>query len=117
MNLFHANFFFQSFYQDHFNLFFKKYFKYGWIAWKSGETKDDEDLVNYFLFSTVYFLVSILAEDEEVQKELLSHEISVQQIAELDEVFSIQPASVFAKILSRCASFFRNLSLVRDEVI
>uniref|UniRef100_A0A0N5AMV2 Phosphorylase b kinase regulatory subunit n=1 Tax=Syphacia muris TaxID=451379 RepID=A0A0N5AMV2_9BILA len=45
--------------------------------------------------------VSILAENAEVQEELLSHGISVQQIEELDEVFSIQPASVFAKILSR----------------
>ncbi|VDM29216.1 unnamed protein product [Toxocara canis] len=45
--------------------------------------------------------VSILAETYEVQQELLTHGITVQNVGEIDEVFSIQPASSFAKILSR----------------
>ncbi|VDK28341.1 unnamed protein product [Gongylonema pulchrum] len=45
--------------------------------------------------------VAVLAETYEVQQELLSHGIDVQNIGEIDEVFSIHPASTFAKILSR----------------
>lgn len=45
--------------------------------------------------------MAILAETYEVQQELLSHGIDVQNVDEIDEVFSIQPASTFAKILSR----------------
>ena len=48
-----------------------------------------------------FFTVSILAETYEVQQELLSHGIDVQNVGEIDEVFSIQPASSFARILSR----------------
>lgn len=54
----------------------------------------------FFLFIHV-FLVSILAETYQVQQELLTHDIEVQCIDEIDEVFSIQPASSFAKILSK----------------
>lgn len=45
--------------------------------------------------------VSILAENYEVQQDLLTHGIVVQSIGEVEEVFAIQPASSFAKILSR----------------
>lgn len=45
--------------------------------------------------------VSVLAETSEVQQELLTHGIVVQNVGEVEEVFSIQPASSFAKILSR----------------
>ncbi|VIO90140.1 phosphorylase B kinase alpha regulatory chain, putative [Brugia malayi] len=45
--------------------------------------------------------VSILAETYEVQQELLAQDIQVQNISEIDELFCIQPPSVFARILSR----------------
>lgn len=59
----------------------------------------------FFLFIHV-FLVSILAETYQVQQELLTHDIEVQCIDEIDEVFSIQPASSFAKILSKWVSSY-----------
>uniref|UniRef100_A0A915PCW6 Phosphorylase b kinase regulatory subunit n=1 Tax=Setaria digitata TaxID=48799 RepID=A0A915PCW6_9BILA len=45
--------------------------------------------------------VAILAETYEVQQELLAQGICVQNLSEVDEVFCIQPASIFARILSR----------------
>lgn len=45
--------------------------------------------------------VTILAETNEVQQELLAEGIQVQHVGEIDEVFSIHPTSVFARILSR----------------
>lgn len=45
--------------------------------------------------------VVILAETEEVQEILRDRDIRVQTIDEVDDFFSIQPASVFARILER----------------
>ncbi|KAM3724221.1 putative phosphorylase b kinase regulatory subunit alpha [Dirofilaria immitis] len=45
--------------------------------------------------------VTILAETYEVQQELLAQGIEVQNISEIDEVFCVQPTSIFARILSR----------------
>lgn len=53
------------------------------------------------MFIYALLLVSVLAETSEVQQELLTHGIVVQNVGEVEEVFSIQPASSFAKILSR----------------
>lgn len=46
-------------------------------------------------------LVVILAETREVQQILRERDIRVQTLTEVDSVFSIQPASVFARILER----------------
>lgn len=51
------------------------------------------------LFSNI--IVTVLAETYEVQQELLAQGIQVQNISEIDEVFCIQPTSIFARILSR----------------
>ncbi|CAD5220381.1 unnamed protein product [Bursaphelenchus xylophilus] len=45
--------------------------------------------------------VVILAESREVQRELELNEIEAQMVHEIDPIFSIQPASAFAKILER----------------
>lgn len=60
------------------------------------------------MFIYVSLLVSVLAETSEVQQELLTHGIVVQNVGEVEEVFSIQPASSFAKILSRFVFFASN---------
>lgn len=51
------------------------------------------------MFSNI--IVTVLAETYEVQQELLAQGIQVQNISEIDEVFCIQPTSIFARILSR----------------
>ncbi|CAI4231506.1 unnamed protein product [Auanema sp. JU1783] len=45
--------------------------------------------------------VTILAETSDVQKELLSHGISVQCVDEIDPVFIVRPASTLQNILSK----------------
>lgn len=43
----------------------------------------------------------MLAETEDVQHELAQSDIEVQMLRDIDPVFSVQPASVFAKILQK----------------
>ncbi|KAH7731141.1 phosphorylase B kinase alpha regulatory chain [Aphelenchoides avenae] len=45
--------------------------------------------------------VVVLAETEDVQHELAQSDIEVQMLRDIDPVFSVQPASVFAKILQK----------------
>lgn len=45
--------------------------------------------------------VVVLAETDDVQQELAQNDIEVQLLREIDPVFSVQPASVFANILQK----------------
>jgi hypothetical protein len=45
--------------------------------------------------------VVILAETMDVQEELAAHDIDVQRLDEIDPIYSVQPASVLARILQR----------------
>lgn len=58
-----------------------------------------------FCYLKLNLKVTILAETYEVQQELLAQGIQVQNISEIDEVFCIRPASIFARILSRLAFY------------
>ena len=43
----------------------------------------------------------LLAETADVKRELAESDIDIQLVSEIDPIFSIQPATVFAKILQK----------------
>lgn len=49
----------------------------------------------------IVFPVTVLAETEDVQRELLSNGITVQRVDEIDPVFSVMPAFALQNMLQK----------------
>lgn len=62
------------------------------------------------------YLVVILAESADVQQELALSGIQVQVVTEIDSIFSVQPASVLAKILNKLVVMFFKFYILNDLI-